>query len=484
MADNVPDQDQPAEDVPPVGDPLPEDLGFKGVTFEGTELKDPEKFEEDALEAAAKAFERDHGFDPMFWEDAGLLGHRPGGEGNAILHDVWRSYEIAATNAARIAKENEEGEEKAKEPVKLWVNKKGVLQGDPFGDEPPEAQPDPPAAEPEKPNDEELRHQEIRDALQKRQDAGEDLTVEEIDFLLGEREDPPPPPADKKQADPDPFVNSIVEMPAGYWDQRDAASDGVSLFAADLSSALSAEAWGEGHMPCYNGDFIAGKDSNGKLRIDFAMAIDEDFQKDLSGIGLGLCETEFKYLGLAGDKEAKLCVIPIYNEACCNGGSSVEDKCDPTGSGTPTLEPKDLSSFSSGFYGGHSWSLNREIGSSPAFPGNCGFKITFVEHCYVSVGGLSGYDYTLGQHFREARFDNGGALVSISDRKWSIDDTSNVIDTSVVPGSEYDYMWQDQDTTTFVPTSTYNAHISDYNAHTHDVDTTTGSSSEETTAPN
>ena len=64
----------------------------------------------------------------------------------------------------------------------------------------------------------------------------------------------------------------------------------------------------------------------------------------------------------------------------------------------------------------------------------------------MSAGGTylgSDYDYTLGQWLREIRVDSCGTLVSISNRKYSIDDDFN-IDTDVVPLNAVDYMWQDQ----------------------------------------
>ena len=251
---------------------------------------------------------------------------------------------------------------------------------------------------------------------------------------------PEDPGGDAASADPDPLVaGRIIEMPSSkngadaYCKLLDAASDSYSKFSDALKEAIEDDAFTTDespYPPLFNGgDWLAIHDKNGNFVLIYIRNFDGKYQTELTAFDPDItsCTVSAKHLGLATEADVTLLLIPMYNEAA--GGCG--DAC---ASGTAD----DITNFS-GYIPGN-WSIGNDATDK------CGFKFTVVEHVYVSAGGTylgSDYDYTLGQWLREIRVDSCGTLVSISNRKYSIDDDFN-IDTDVVPLNAVDYMWQDQ----------------------------------------
>ena len=218
-------------------------------------------------------------------------------------------------------------------------------------------------------------------------------------------------------------LDSYTEMPAGKWDQRDAAdlTTGTSsdketelnLWVADIKTSIENE-----DINISPNSVLVGYDKNDKLVMFLLVEVHENpeesgtyFQDKLEAFrsDIGMFATPYENFGYATDTEASLLVIPVYNGALAGGGCS--DGC----SGT-SLDPLELNPGNHydtwGPYdpGGDTyketgWNITDGAGDS-----NCGLRLQIVE--YVSLGSY-GYEQVF---YRNIRFDDCGTLVSVGNQ--------------------------------------------------------------------
>ena len=280
-----------------------------------------------------------------------------------------------------------------------------------------------------------------------------------------EVESPKDPGGDTAPPDPDPLVpGSVIQMPDtkngadAYWKLRDSASDGVSLFAADLKEAIEAKAFGtekSPYPPLYNGgSFVAGYDKNSKLVIYYITAVAGNYQTKLEDLraAVGAFVVDVNYLGVASSAQVQMLLIPTYNEGAGGCGDACADD-----SLAFELHPRTGDHLTGYHYdaasSGGSWNDEERAGgatrndtfdiytdSAGLSLGTCGITLRMVE--YVSVAS------SMSLH-RLLTFDKCGKLTNVS----------AAIETAIT-----------------LPAAASST-------HTHTVDVTTGSSTQATSAP-
>ena len=304
---------------------------------------------------------------------------------------------------------------------------------------------------------------------------------------LPEQADPPPAPVNQTAPVSQPFIPAGGEyehMPD--WVGRDAENlitgteadkkAELDLWVEDLAAYISNKTLADvsgGKLP-HPWAVWCGVDKNGILVVMATVETETDvfggvLQTDFADIRtvIGSFTTSVESFGIAGDATTEIMVIPIYNGARGGGcaSSCIEDDTDPD-----YLPPKDLSDwlYEGAEPYGDGWNLTTENGDTPDHPDNCGFKLMVMEHVYVSVSSIEGFDYGLGLWFRELTVDKCGKITNVSDRK------DNVNNSDELPLTEYDYIWEDSDTITFATPD----HTHEYTADG------SGSSTEDTSTAN
>ena len=265
-----------------------------------------------------------------------------------------------------------------------------------------------------------------------------------------EVENPKDPGGDTAAPEPDPLVpGSVIQMPStkngadAYWKLRDSASDGVSLFAADLKEAIEAEAFGtekSPYPPLYNGgSFVAEYDKHNRLVVYFIVAVAGNYQTKLEDLwaSVGAFVVDVNYLGIASSAQVQMLLIPIYNE----GAGGCGDACADDSLAFDASDFVASNAYAGSGFTGATW----DITSPPA--NKCGFKIQVVEHAFVSVyatGPPREYGLILWQ--RELTLDKCGKITNVGARTIHPNSTNSPqwnASAGADPEDQVDYKWDD-----------------------------------------